>query len=374
MCQYHNCIHRKSQEIYNFCDKGSITFYNTFSLIFVYVSFNYLTCVCNLLYSLFRKIMSPKRKSKASIKQDQPDKKVHLLKNENLDTNHKDGFGDKNKAGKEFNFTMKQENNDSIPKKKYGHQELSDIDQKPDEAEFSSLELNQLLQQKSKLSLQGLVCWKIFLFPKITQIGSISNESLSYFGLDLVEEETERTVWTHKASVWKDIVQSIFELAERGRTCPSINKIFHGLLAGPVRAVPNGPNEPESFKSAKGQSIQHWIMLIPMPADMDTSEYIPLFISEFTSLSKKAYIRSAYHYQVSNISKHPALLNQIDANGSYWNIIDKACHKEVITQHSNSLSEVLMNSTIKDVISIGLKVSKDTNVWSDSIKHYAFGV
>ena len=115
--------------------------------------------------------MSPKRKSKASIKQDQPDKKVHLLKNENLDTNHKDGFGDKNKAGKEFNFTMKQENNDSIPKKKYGHQELSDIDQKPDEAEFSSLELNQLLQQKSKLSLQGLVCWKPSYFQKLHKLG-----------------------------------------------------------------------------------------------------------------------------------------------------------------------------------------------------------
>jgi hypothetical protein len=39
------------------------------------------------------------------------------LNNENLDTNYKDGFGDKNKAGKEFNLKMKQENNDSIPRK-----------------------------------------------------------------------------------------------------------------------------------------------------------------------------------------------------------------------------------------------------------------
>jgi hypothetical protein len=36
--------------------------------------------------------------------------KIHLLNNENLDTNYKDGFGDKNKAGKEFNLSMKQEN------------------------------------------------------------------------------------------------------------------------------------------------------------------------------------------------------------------------------------------------------------------------
>ena len=198
--------------------------------------------------------------------------------------------------------------------------------------------------------------------------------SFSYVGLDLVEEETERTVWTHKASVWKDIIQSIFELAECGKACQSINQIFNGLLACHVRAVPNGLNEPETFKSAKEQSIQHWIILIPMPADIDTSKYIPLVISEFTSLSKKAFIRSAYHYQVSNHSSHPGLLNQIDANGSYWNIIDKASHNDVITQHYNSLSEVLMNATIREVISIGLGVSKDTNTWSDSIKHYAFGV
>ena len=192
--------------------------------------------------------------------------------------------------------------------------------------------------------------------------------------MDLAEEETERTVWTHIACVWKNIVQSLFELAKHGRTGQSINKIFYGLLACAVRAVPNGPNEPETFTTAKGQIIQHWIMLIPMPAEIDASEYIPLFISEFTSLSKKAFIRSAYHYQVSNISSHQGLLNQIDANGSYWNIIDKASHNDVITQENNSLSEVLMNSTIKEVISTGLGVSKDTNKWSDSIQNYAFGV
>ena len=113
--------------------------------------------------------MSPKRKSQTFIKQDQPVKKIHLLNNENLDTNYKDDFGDKNKAGKEFNLKMKQENNDSIPKKKYAHQELSEDDQKPEQDEYANLELNQLLQQKSKLSLQGSVCWKTFLFPKITQ-------------------------------------------------------------------------------------------------------------------------------------------------------------------------------------------------------------
>ena len=318
--------------------------------------------------------MSPKCKPQTSVKPDPSNKKIHGLKKENLDSNHNNGFEDKNETGEEINLCMKQKNSYSIPKKKNVNQEVSDNDEKPDQAECSSFELNQLLQQKAKLSFHGSICWKIFLFPKITQIDGVSNESLSYFGLDLVEEETEKTVWTHKASVWKDIIQSIFELAKCGKTAQSINGIFKGMLACPVRADPNGPNEPETFKSAKGQIIQHWINVIPMPADIDTSEFIPLFISEFTSLSKKAFIKSAYHYQVSNHSSHPGLLNQIDANGSYWNIIDKACHNDVITQHHNSLLEVLMNSTIREVISIGLGESKDINTWSDAVKHYAFGV
>lgn len=115
-------------------------------------------------------------------------------------------------------------------------------------------------------------------------------------------------------------------------------------------------------------------MLVPMPADIDTSEYIPLFISEFTSLSKKASVRFAYPYQVSNITKHPGLLTQISSTGIYWNVIDKASHIDVITQHNNCLSEVLLDFTIKEVVSVGLGVSKNISTWSESIQYYAFGI
>ena len=281
---------------------------------------------------------------------------------------------DHNKTGKELNLGWKQENDCSIPKKKNANQEFSEDDQKSDQGESTSLALNQLLQQKSKFGHQGSVCWKTYLFPRITQIESLSKKAFSYFGLDLVVEETERTVWTHKPGVWKDIVQSVFELAAIGAACQSISKIFQGLLACALRDIPKGPNEPKTYNSANGKTFQHWIMLVPMPADIDTSEYIPLFISEFTSLSKKAFIRSAYHYQVSNIFKHPGLLAQIDKNGSYWNILEKASHNDVMTKQCDCLSEVLLNSNIREVVSNGFGLSKDANTWSDSIQHYAFGV
>lgn len=316
--------------------------------------------------------MGPKRKSQTSFKHES-DKKVHVEINENSGIKCKGALKDDFITGKDYNLLLESKNKYAIPKKKNTQQEASTEVQDSDQDEFSSSALNQLLQEKSKLSFQASVSWKIFEFSKFPNSGSDSKNLQSYFGLDLVEEGTERTVWTHKASVWKDIVQSIFELAESGENQQSINRIFHGLLACPVRAVPNGPNEPETFKSAKGQRIQHWIMLVPMPADIDTSEYIPLFISEFTSLSKKAFIRSAYHYQVSQITKHSGLLNQISSSGIYWNIIDKASQNDVITQHNNCLSEVLLDFTIREVVSVGLGVSKNTNTWSESIQHYAFG-
>ena len=144
--------------------------------------------------------MTPKHKSQASIKQDQPRKQNQFLKDKNADTDDKDGQGSKKKEGEQFNFSIKQEKNDSFSKRNI-NQEHSETDQKCNSMEYASLELNQLLQQKSKMNFYEKVCWKTFVFPKISQIGSFPSTSLTYFGLDLVDEETERTVWTHKASV-----------------------------------------------------------------------------------------------------------------------------------------------------------------------------
>ena len=233
--------------------------------------------------------------------------------------------------------------------------------------------MNQLLQQKAKLSFHGSICWKTFLFPKITQIESVSNEPLSYFGLDLVEEETEKTVWTHKASVWKDITHSIFELAERGKTGQSINQIFNGLLACPVRAVPNGPNEPETFKSAKGQNIQHWILVIPSPVNREISKYVQEFIRTFQDLCQKPFIRYAYKAGVCAITTCVNLNSQISQYGSYWSAVETATKRPLIINHYECFFDVLLNSTINYIVPLMFHVENDPNTWSDFIKTYAFG-
>ena len=114
-----------------------------------------------------------------------------------------------------------------------------------------------------------------------------------YFGLDLVDEGTERTLWTHKPSAWEDLFNKVQEFAKNGKVA-SVSSMFNGIFACPLRAVPKGPSEIQTFLTAKGQHIQHWIMLVPMPADIDFKEYIHEFISKFQAVCKKPFIRAGY--------------------------------------------------------------------------------
>ena len=210
------------------------------------------------------------------------------------------------------------------------------------------------------------------MFPSLLKLVSVPKKTQQYFGLDLIEEDTERTVWTHKPSVWQDLFEGVQEVAKTGQVV-AISTMFNGILACPVREVPNGPNEIQTFKTAKGQNIQHWIMLVPMPADIDSSEYIPAFLSKFQALCKKPFIRSAYKSGVIAITQHHGLVTQISEEGNYWNVLDNAAQKDIIYKSNNCLSEVLLDNTIKEVVSLMFGEKKDPNTWTDSVKIYTFG-
>src|SRR5687767_6825215 len=127
--------------------------------------------------------------------------------------------------------------------------------------------------------------------------------------------------------------------------------MFNGILTCAVRDKFRGPNEIHSFLSGKGQNIQHWILLVPMPDDIDPAEYIPQFLSYFQRLCNKPFIRSAYKSGVEAFTSHPGLLSQILEDGTYWHVIDNVSQKDVIFTPSNCLSEVFLDSVIKVVVS-----------------------
>ena len=114
-------------------------------------------------------------------------------------------------------------------------------------------------------------------------------------------------------------------------------------------------------------------MLVPMPAEMNYAKYIPKFLCQLQALSKRADIKSAYKTGIAAISEHPVLLNQVSDEGLYWNVLDDVTEKEVISKCFHSLSEVLLDFTIKEVVSLTFGVTKDRDTWSDGVKAYAFG-
>ena len=238
--------------------------------------------------------------------------------------------------------------------------------------ELQNFELNSLIQKKSKLGIQGSICWKTYLFPLLQNFASIPKNTQHYFGLDLGDEVTERTFWTHKPSMWQDLFISAKEMADRGQVVPISSK-FYGIMACPLRAVPKGENTTKSFKSGKGQLIQHWIMVIPIPADIESTKYIPDFIGNFQQLCKQSFIRSAYKTGVETITQHQGMINQLSEEGSYCNVLDNAAEKEIIFKSFNCLSEFLMDKAIGDVVHLMFGVNREPNTWTDSVRRYAYG-
>ena len=67
------------------------------------------------------------------------------------------------------------------------------------------------------------------------------------------------------------------------------------------------------------------------------------------------------------------MLAQVSEGGSYWKVLDYATEKDFICQTFYSLSGVLMDPAIKEVVSQVFGVNKDPITWAPEMKHYAFG-
>ena len=108
--------------------------------------------------------------------------------------------------------------------------------------ESPNLALNKYLQQKAKISMQGSLRWKTYLFPVHSKSTSFAKSTQKYFGLDLVDEEKERSYWAHKASVWQDLFEGVNHIAET-ENIDGMGHEFDGIFAAGLQAEPKGPNE-----------------------------------------------------------------------------------------------------------------------------------
>jgi len=238
-------------------------------------------------------------------------------------------------------------------------------------SESANLTLNQIIQKKSQLSMLSSIAWKAFVFPSSD---SLDNKPVSqeYFGLDLVELKSDKTYWTHKPSAWQNVFDSVNEYAKSGNIVP-ISSIFNRILSCPVRALPKGPNEIKTFKTGSNQTIQHWIMLVPMPANIVSNEYIKSFVEGFQKITLRSDIRSGYHEGVCLISQNYGMRRQVEGDGYYWTIFDDASDREIIIQHCTCLSDILCDFTIKVVVNNMFGIDTPCNAWPEAIEEYAYG-
>lgn len=110
-----------------------------------------------------------------------------------------------------------------------------------------------------------------------------------------------------------------------------------------------------------------------MPTQASYSQYIPKFLWGFQALYKMSYIQFAYKSGVAGITTHETLLFQESVDGNYWKVIDIAAEKEITSQSFQSLSEIFLDFTIKEVVSNVFGVKKDPITGTHSIKTFAFG-
>ena len=180
--------------------------------------------------------MPPKRKAPAGKK---VVKKLRQDSSSKLPNDSRNGFCDNNNMrdknlGKDFT----EHNKEGFPGFTVVKMNTLQLDSSSKESafetkEFPIMELNQILQKKSRLSFQGSFIWKILQFPSLLKMDLSTKNARQYFGLDLVDEGSGKTFWAHKAKVWENLFETVQDFA-RKNLCDPINDMFNGILSCPV--------------------------------------------------------------------------------------------------------------------------------------------
>ena len=81
----------------------------------------------------------------------------------------------------------------------------------------------------------------------------------------------------------------------------------------------------------------------------------------------------AYKSGVANITQDAAFIDEVSEGGNYWNDLVEATYKKFVPTYYESLSEVLMDYTIEEIVPPIFGVGNDPNTWPDDVNAYAYG-
>ena len=220
---------------------------------------------------------------------------------------------------------------------------------------------------------------KLLLFPETVCV--TDDEKYQVFAIDVVENKTGNTLWTHKPDAWSKLFQLDEELAvEDGGH--NIDPFFYSLQATCPRSVPKGPNVRKQLVTKNGKTVDFQLLWGMIKCISDTQAKLELELAKFTILANDKDIQQAYLVAVQNMGTNfPALLEQLrpfeqskTKTGEYWTKLASTSGFPIKIVHHKSMDEVFQDDVINTAVSFIWEAGGlSTSMWSGEMNMFAYG-
>lgn len=235
---------------------------------------------------------------------------------------------------------------------------------------------NQLQQKLSGMNGTSL---KLLLFPETVCV--TDNKKWQVFAIDLVENKTDCTVWTHKPDAWSKLFQMDEDLSEEegGST---IEPFFYSLQAACPRSLAKGPNIRKQLTTKNGKTVDCQLLWGMIKCTPDTEATLKLELAKFSTLASNQGIQQAYFVTVQNMgTTYPALLDQVKPPesskpkfGEYWTKLTKSCASAIKIVHHTSMDELFQDDVISTAVTFLWEAGgQSTSMWSAEMNMFAYG-
>jgi hypothetical protein len=242
---------------------------------------------------------------------------------------------------------------------------------------IASNKLASQLQQK----LSGLngTSLKLLLFPEAVCV--TDNEKYQVFAIDLVENKSDSTVWTHKPDAWSKLFQMDEELTEEegGHT---IEPFFYSLQATCPRSEAKGPNVRKQLHTKNDKTVDCQLLWGMIKCTTDTEATLKVELVKFSTLASNQGIQQAYFVAVQQMgTTYPALLDQVrplesskPKHGEYWTKLTKSCASPIKIVHHTSMDEVFQDDVISTTVAFLWEAGgQSTSMWNAEMNMFAYG-
>jgi hypothetical protein len=202
------------------------------------------------------------------------------------------------------------------------------------------------------------------------------------FAIDLVDNRTGQTAWTHKPEAWLQLFATDQDLSvdEGGHRA---DPFFHNLLVGHQRSQAKGPNVLKQVTTKNNKTIDFQVLWGMIKCTDDTEATLKSELKKFSTLASDPEIQEAYHITVKGLgTKYQALLDEICPTkvsnpkvGIYWKKLSASCADAVITTiQCSSMNELFMDEEITVAVSFLWEAGgQSTSMWSGDMNMFAFG-